>query len=180
MAGFCSGVDSHFIGDRVVTVAGQAVGERSGAAQLYRFGHRRTRGALLPVGAPETVPVDMVSLDDYCRTHALEERPVGFIKLGIEGYEYFALRGAERTLPRCRALLVEFAPQRLLQAGVEPAALLDLLVESGFAPAVVDSGAAEEVSREALLADDRRRHLFWYRPAVTAEQDQPDPDALAI
>lgn len=163
-----------------VTVADCAVGETSGAAQLHRFGHRRTRGGLLPVGGPETVAVKMVSLDDYCREHDLEERPVGFIKIGIEGFEYFALRGAARTLSRCRAVLAEFAPQRLAQAGVEPVALLDLLVESGFTPAVISSAGARAVTREELLAEGGRRHLFWTRPPEASPPSGPDHSALAI
>lgn len=163
-----------------VTVAGSAVGESSGAAQLHRYGHRRTRGGLLPVGAPETVAVSMVSLDDYCREQELDDRPVGFIKIGIEGFEYFALRGAERTLSRCRAVLAEYAPQRLAQAGIEPVALLDLLVESGFAPAVIDAAGPREVTRDELLAEPGRRHLFWSRPAAVSAPQAPDPDALAI
>ena len=163
-----------------VVVAADAVGEASGAAELRRYGHRRTNGGLLPVGAPETVPVAMVSLDDYCREHELEERPVGFIKIGIEGFEYFALRGAERTLSRCRAVLAEYSPQRLAQAGIEPVALLDLLVESGFTPAVIDAGGAREVTREELLAGTGRRHVFWSRPVATSAPRAPDPHALAI
>lgn len=163
-----------------VTVAGSAVGESSGAAQLHRYGHRRARGGLLPVGAPETVAVPMVSLDDYCREHELDDRPVGFIKIGIEGFEYFALRGAERTLSRCRAVLAEYAPQRLAQAGIEPVALLDLLVESGFTPAVIDAAGPREVTRDELLAEPGRRHLFWSRPAAVSTPQVPDPDALAI
>ncbi len=163
-----------------VTVAGDAVGEYSGDARLHRYGHRKARGGLLPVGAPETVTVDMVSLDDYCRTHDLEERPVGFIKIGIEGFEYFALRGAARTLSRCRALLTEFAPRRLAQAGVEPVALLDLLVESGFTPALIEPGGARDVTREELLAGTGRRHVFWSRPAANSPLPGPDHGALAI
>lgn len=163
-----------------VTVAGSAVGESSGTAQLHRYGHRRTRGGLLPVGAPETVAVSMVSLDDYCREQELDDRPVGFIKIGIEGFEYFALRGAERTLSHCRAVLAEYAPQRLAQAGIEPVALLDLLVESGFAPAVIDAAGPREVTRDELLAEPGRRHLFWSRPAAVSAPQAPDPDALAI
>jgi len=166
--------------DAAVTVAGSAVGESCGMAQLHRYGHRRARGGLLPVGAPETVPVEMVSLDDYCREHGLEGRPVACIKIGIEGFEYFALRGAERTLSRCRAVLAEYAPQRLAQAGVEPVALLDLLVAAGFVPAVIDAGGAREVTRDELLAGTGRRHLFWSRPAPASSPQAPDPHAMAI
>lgn len=163
-----------------VVVAADAVGESSGAAELLRYGHRRAKGGLLPVGAPEKVSVPMVSLDDYCRAHGLERRTVGLIKIGIEGFEYFALRGAERTLARCRAVLAEYAPERLAQAGIEPVALLDLLVAAGFTPTVLDAAGPREVTRDELLAGPGRRHLFWSRPAAVAAPPAPDPRALAI
>ncbi|HRP35487.1 MAG TPA: FkbM family methyltransferase [Gammaproteobacteria bacterium] len=163
-----------------VVVAADAVGESTGAAELLRYGHRRTNGGLLPVGAAEKVSVSMVSLDDYCREHELERRPVGLIKIGIEGFEYFALRGAERTLVRCRAVLAEYAPERLAQAGIEPVALLDLLVAAGFIPTVLDAAGPREVTRDELLAGRGRRHLFWSRPAGLAAPPAPDPRALAI
>lgn len=163
-----------------VVVAADAVGESSGAAELLRYGHRRTNGRLLPVGAAEKVSVSMVSLDDYCREHELEQRPVGLIKIGIEGFEYFALRGAEQTLSRCRAVLAEYAPERLAQAGIEPVALLDLLVAAGFMPMVLDAAGPREVTRDELLARSGRRYLFWSRPAAVAAPPAPDPRALAI
>jgi FkbM family methyltransferase len=164
-----------------VTIVAAAVGEDSGTARLHRYGHRRARNGLLPVGAPETIDIEMVSLDDYCRRNGLDDRPVGFIKIGIEGFEFFALRGAVETLSRCRAVLTEFSPQRLGQADVHPVNMLDLLVELGFTPAVLGPAGAREVTRETLLADDSKRNVFWSRPAVARRvADRPDPDALAI
>jgi FkbM family methyltransferase len=163
-----------------ITVVGAAVGEDSGPARLHQSGRRRrSRASLLPQRA-ESIAVEMVSLDDYCRRQGLERRPVGFIKIGVEGFEYFALRGALETLGRCRALLTEFAPMRLARADVHPAGMLDLLVELGFAPAVLERGGTRAVERAELLAADEPRNIFWTRPSRLAAPRAPDPDALAI
>jgi FkbM family methyltransferase len=101
-----------------ITVVGAAVGEDSRPARLHRYGaRRRGRNGLLAGSRPETIDIEMVSLDDYCRQHGLADRPVGFIKIGVEGFEFFALRGALATLGRCRALLTEFSPARLEASG---------------------------------------------------------------
>jgi FkbM family methyltransferase len=164
-----------------VTVVGAAVGEGSGPARLHRYGpRRRGRNGLLAGSRPETLDIEMVSLDDYCRQHGLADRPVGFIKIGVEGFEFFALRGALETLGRCRALLTEFSPARLEAADVHPAGMLDLLVELGFAPAVLGPGGPHPVTRAELLADERGHNVVWHRPDAAAPPRPPDPDALAI
>jgi len=164
-----------------MTVVGAAVGEDSGAAVLHRYGVRRRSGAGL-FGARRTapLPIEMVSLDDYCRSQGLERQPVGFIKIGVEGFEYFALRGALETLGRCRALLTEFSPARLEQLDVHPAGMLDLLVELGFSPAVLRDGGVTPVDRATLLATGATHDVYWTRPAEASAETPIDPTALAI
>lgn len=43
--------------------------------------------------------VDMVTIDSY------ELDNVGFIKLDLEGYDFFGLKGAEQTIKRCKPVL---------------------------------------------------------------------------
>lgn len=154
-------------------IIGAAVGEHTGRARLYQYGARR-RG---PAGSVE---VDMVSLDDYCERNELGRLPVGFIKLGIEGSELSALRGARATLARCRSLLTEFSPAFLEQADVHPASLLDMLVELGFMPFLLESDGPRPVQRAELLDDRAPRDVFWTRPAPRQSPAPPDPGALAI
>lgn len=164
-----------------VIVVGAAVGEASGSATLVRHGDRgRSRNGLVPLGRHELISVEMVSLDDYCRRHGLEHRPVGFVKIGVEGFEYLALRGAVETLSRCRTLLTDFAPARPAQDDVHPARMLDLLVELGFVPAVLEPGGPRIVERADLLADEQPRTLCWTRPTAPESTPPFDPDALAI
>jgi hypothetical protein len=74
-----------------------------------------------------TVPV--CSLDAFFRDEA-----VHFIKMDIQGYEYYALWGMREILLRNRdvALLMEFWPYGLKQARSEPAGLVAMLLELGF------------------------------------------------
>jgi FkbM family methyltransferase len=162
-----------------LTVSGSAVGDCSGVATLRLHDHRRgSWHRLMPLN--ETLEVEMVSLDDYCSRTGLASRPVGFIKLGVEGFEVLALRGAVKTLKRCRAILTEFAPARLRRADTHPLGLLDLMVELGFAPAVLEAGGPRPVERAELAADERRRHVLWTRPQASVPRQQPDPGVLAI
>jgi len=164
-----------------VTVVAAALGERSGPARLHLHGaRRRRRGGLAWLGGPEGVDIEMLRLDDYCRERKLRRRTVGLLKIGVQGFEFFALRGARETLACCRAVLTEFAPRQQELAGVHPVAMLDLLVEHGFSPAVIEAGGLCEVSRAELLAERPCCNLLWRRRTTPAAAAPPDPDALAI
>jgi FkbM family methyltransferase len=79
--------------------------------------------------ARRRVPVPQVRLDD-----AVGEAAVDFVKMDIQGYEVEALRGMSGLLRRSGrlAMIVEFWPWGLRQAGATPDELLALLGDAGF------------------------------------------------
>ena len=75
-----------------------ALGEAYGVAQMSDDAKRPgNTGArfLAQGGGIEVRPLDREEIHD-----------LDFLKLDLEGYEYFALRGAEKTLRRCRPVVV--------------------------------------------------------------------------
>lgn len=83
--------------------------------------------------ADEGVNVDNVVLDDYIEHRAISE--VTFMKLDIEGYEPYALRGLVRSFQNgiVKAIYVEASPETLARAGFAMNDLVGLLREGGFA-----------------------------------------------
>jgi hypothetical protein len=87
----------------------------------------------------------------------LDHEPrVDLIKIDIEGYELPALRGLERTLGRCRPMvLCEFNPLCLrAQGGIDPAQLADFIFGRADAVELVEHdhgrtrvGSADELMR---------------------------------
>lgn len=72
---------------------------------------------------PESITIKAFNLDDY---FAEEEFDIVF--MDIEGSEYFALRGMQRILSKCRLLVVEFLPHHLKNvAGVTVAQFLSVI-----------------------------------------------------
>ena len=68
----------------------------------------------------------MVTLDSF------DLQDVDFIKLDCEGYELFALRGAEETLKRCRpCVIVEQKPNRAQRFGLPQTGAVDYLQSLG-------------------------------------------------
>lgn len=73
---------------------------------------------------------NQVDLDSYCHQHASPT----LIKMDIEGYEYYAIKGMHRILENSRpTILMEFHHRKMRDnLKVEPQELLDLLRSYGY------------------------------------------------
>lgn len=142
-----------------------AVGETAGRLQLHRYNKGNAgRHSLVALHDGEKLPVDVASLDDFWRTHSLPMRPIRLLKMDIEGYEFFALRGATQTLSRCQWLLLEQSPRYLAMSGASIGALIDLLCAHGFTPYLPRGKAEPEaINPDDLRQDKAQRDVLWRR-----------------
>jgi len=104
--------------------------------------HRECKSTLGPftnVGASHLSSIDQSDVMVNAVTlDSLHLQDVGFIKLDLEGFEFFAIRGATETIQRCRpAMMVEMNPLMLFRYGVRPKMLYDLLEKLGYSYSVV-------------------------------------------
>ncbi|MCG5217060.1 FkbM family methyltransferase [Streptosporangium sp. KLBMP 9127] len=143
-----------------VTVEPQAVGESPGELTLHLSGEQSGKhsAAAANVGTPaSTVTVPMTSIDDY-----LDGRTPDIIKIDVEGYEGFVLRGAAETLKSGPTLLFELHPELQANCGSPASELLDLV----FAH-----------YRWVFLVDELNNVL---RPCTRADLDAPDAVGLYL
>lgn len=73
----------------------------------------------------EAIP--LISLDSYCATNRVEA--IDLLIIDIEGHEFHALRGGEKTLQQTANLYVEYAPEQLREHGTNPAELVDYVTD---------------------------------------------------
>jgi lipopolysaccharide transport system ATP-binding protein len=107
-----------------------ALGESSGTAKLFRskdnVGMHRLYDSVCCDGSSTEVPV--------CRGDDLALAPLDFIKIDIEGFEAFALRGLSNTLDNSPdvKILCEFSPLSMMEAGVQPIKWLEWIEAHNF------------------------------------------------
>ncbi len=151
-------------GATAVEVVEAAVAESSGRSKLYRYDSNNLgRHSMLVTSGREAVDIDTVGLDDFWERRGLADTPVRVLKIDVEGYEYFALSSGKAVLRRTALVVSEYSPGVMLDHGVRPEALLDLLGDAGFKPWRLSGGTLEAMTRDALLATRGVVELIWRR-----------------
>lgn len=113
-----------------VSLHALALGVASGSAKLFRskdnIGMHRLYDSICCDGSYTEVAV--------CRGDDLALAPLDFLKIDIEGYEIFALRGLSNTLAESPNLkiLCEFSPLSMMEADVQPLEWLEWIEAHGF------------------------------------------------
>lgn len=108
-----------------------AVSENSGEISLYCSDLSNVDAQTYDSGENRrALTVKCVSIDDYFPN----AQKVDLVKLDIQGYEYFAIKGMVNTLANSAGVVLagEFWPYGLKKSGVEPRQLIELLEKMNF------------------------------------------------
>jgi FkbM family methyltransferase len=154
---------------RKVHIFQQAISDSEETRLLHLYpGKNRGRHSLLPLHEGPVIDVAATTLDGFCRRAGLEDRVCRFIKIDIEGYEYFAVKGAQELMSRARTVIMEFSPAYMAKSGIEPRDLLDLMLRAGLHPNRLGPDGPVACSRDDLLASSKRVDIVWLRQQATA------------
>lgn len=125
-----------------------ALGAQAGTATLRRYKDSNNgRHSLIPgddIAGSITVPLE--TLDAFAATQGIAGRRIAFMKIDVEGFEYFVLRGATQLLQQCQNIVCEYSPQSLALAGEPPDALIELLKASGMSARGFIDGVLRPIS----------------------------------
>ncbi len=115
-----------------ITAVQAAVADKISTMKLYVDKTNSLCHRMYAVGSGDMqVDVQVTTLDDYLHAHPMR---VDVIKMDIEGFEPFALRGMRKTLESNNEIkvLCEFCPDMIQKAGGSPKQFLDDLGSLGF------------------------------------------------
>ena len=137
-----------------VTIRHAACGEKTGKLNLYVSADMNIDHQTYDANLGRDVhEVPCVAVDEDLD----EKERIGFIKIDIQGYDYFALKGMRRTIQRSPDLILvgEFWPYALRKAGVEPKDYIHFLEELGFT-------AHFFRTKSDPLHSDREKEKYYY------------------
>jgi FkbM family methyltransferase len=99
------------------------------SAGQAHFGGREDKEITALTSRSQDVICEVISIDDMAS--AFEQ--ISFVKMDIEGAEYFALKGMVRTLEKFKpAILIEINPQFLMGFGIAESDLNELIHKLGY------------------------------------------------
>jgi FkbM family methyltransferase len=131
-----------------VTALNIALGAEAGSATLRRYKDSNNgRHSLIPgddIAGSITVLLD--TLDAFAAAQGIAGQRIAFMKIDVEGFEYFVLRGATQLLRQCDNIVCEYSPQSLALAGQPADVLIELLKASGLRAQGFIDGALRPIS----------------------------------
>jgi len=150
---------------RNVIICTSALGAASGTGRLYRYKpsnlgrHSLARDHGLGFSA-----VPLLELDRALEVLRLDERPIGVLKIDVEGYEPAVISGAARALQRTDTLILEYSPALSRAGGLAVEPMLAQLDAAGFSPGRLDPrGGIEPLDLASVKALDGVTDLVWTR-----------------
>lgn len=100
------------------------------------------------------ISVRVDTLDNFINDHLIDIKDIAIIKLDVEGWEYFVLKGAYKTLSNenSPALIVEFTEENAFNAGTNCYELYDSILSYGY------SWYTYDAKQNQLVAEPKRLH----------------------
>jgi FkbM family methyltransferase len=140
-----------------------AAGSSRGVARMFRY--RSTnfgRHTLLTDYGYGSRQVPITDLDSALDALGLGDKPVLILKIDVEGYEPAVIEGAQRTLQRTNAVLLEYSPDLGEEGGLSAVGMIDRLHAAGFTPhRFTDGHRTAEISMNDLRGVKGQMDLIW-------------------
>ena len=140
-----------------------ALAERAGHLTLYLYASKNSgRHSLLNINAThgKTVQVETIRMDDLLNKEHIDLSRVKLLKIDIEGYEPFALKGASGLLQHLPYMFLEFSPASIRKGGEDPAGFVRWLAQFDFNFYNINFGQATSRTLEYLTSLEQTENLF--------------------
>lgn len=133
-------MDINFTNESIVLINKALLDKDDVVLPFYSPKEKFGKGSLSPVFTDVGIPVTSVTIDSIIRDYNLSV--VDTIKIDIEGFEYFAFKGAEKLLsgPNAPDILFEFVDWAEKKAGLEAGDAQRFLLEKGYTLYIPENG----------------------------------------
>ncbi len=143
----------------------EALSNKIGDEILYLYPSKnRGRHSLLPINEGQQVKVATTTLDAFLPAQNIEYSQVKFVKIDVEGYEYFVLQGSQQLLEHVPFVHTEYSPSYMEKGGVAFSDFLNTLYQRSYIPKIIgNEGLLIDTSYESLLHPERGMDLLWIK-----------------
>ncbi|MEM8894112.1 MAG: FkbM family methyltransferase [Bacteroidota bacterium] len=139
------------------------VSDTTGTKTLYLYKKSNTgRHSMLEINTGDSIDVKTVSFDDFLKEQQIDVSKVKFLKIDIEGFEYYAFKGGSQLLGSLPYIIAEYSPGYMRKGGVDPADLIQLMKAHNYSPHKIDQGI-QEVGEAELLAREHNINILWVK-----------------
>ncbi|HZF14636.1 MAG TPA: FkbM family methyltransferase [Steroidobacteraceae bacterium] len=147
-----------------------ALGEAAGSIQLHRYKSSNSgRHSVLQLGASSDpgITVPLTTIEALWARHDFGNRRLRFLKIDVEGYEAFVLRGAgPQLLRRCEILSLEYSVDAMRTAGIDPATVIDQLAACGMTLLIWSECTLRPITAAGLQRISRQCDLICAMPSM--------------
>ena len=146
-----------------VTAHNMGVSDATGIKTLYLYKKSNTgRHSMLEINTGDSIDVKTISFDDFLEDQHIDALTVKFLKIDIEGFEYYAFKGGSLLFESLPYIVAEYSPGYMRKGGVDPADLIQLMKGYSYAPYKIDQGI-NPVTEEELLAREHNINILWVK-----------------
>lgn len=146
-----------------------AVADADTTMRLYLYGTKNLgRHSLLPINQGQSVEVKTVAMDALLTGRGYRFEQVKFIKMDVEGYELFVLKGMPRLLQSVPLIFMEYSPETMRRNQIDPCELLRLMSHNGFSPHTAEREELQPLLLSDLEISKVSQDLIWLRSSPIA------------
>jgi FkbM family methyltransferase len=145
-----------------VVAVKKGIAEQAETRHLHKYKSSNPgRHSMLDINPGPSIAVETISFNEFIEEQQLDAGRIRFLKIDIEGYEYFAFKGGSKLLEHVPVILAEFSPGYMRKGGVDPAGLIHLLSSYGYTPFVPGYHEKKKITVEELLKREKNINLIW-------------------
>lgn len=148
-----------------VTPIKAAVSDEVTTATLYKYKNSNIgRHSLLPNDLNKKLQVKTITLNHFVKLRDINIDKIKFIKIDVEGCDYFALHGASNLLAKVPFIFSEFSPKKMRGAGIDPQHYLELMFDNHYTPHELSGDSLIPMS-EPVLTDPKLKvtDIYWLK-----------------
>ena len=150
--------------DKVIVCA-CAVGAERGSIRLHRYkDSNQGRHSVLADHGLGSRQVPISDLDSALEGLGLSDRRVLILKIDVEGYKSAVIEGAQRTLSRTDAAIIEHSPDLSRAGGLSDDTMLERLQAAGLMPhRLTSAGGVVKLAIEDVRQIAGQMDVIWIR-----------------